>query len=169
VRDVLGHLVYLAEATQLGIVRDVLRHGPVPDRALSRMARSLGDRPTSELADRLESSAHRRYHVIGLPLVVAAGDVLVHTCDMRRPLGEPDDIDPAVVAPVLETYRGRVGRLIFHASPATGVTLVADDVGVTLGTGPEVRGRAIDLLLLLANRRQVLGSLTGPGVAALAA
>lgn len=35
------------------------------------------------------------------------------------------------------------------------------------GRGPEVEGRAIDLLLLVANRGQVLGSLAGPGAATL--
>lgn len=36
------------------------------------------------------------------------------------------------------------------------------------GTGAEVRGKAIDLLLLVANRRQVVDRLQGPGLAQLA-
>jgi len=162
VRDVLGHLVHLAEVTQPQLLRNVVRLSP--DKAFDRHARALGDRPVAELADRLERSAHRRYRVPGLRDVVAAGDVLVHTCDMRRALGEPDGIDPDVVAPVLSFYR-RAGRLIFHASPAAKTTLVATDVEFSAGKGPEVRGRAIDLLLLLANRLQVLGELSGPGLA----
>lgn len=35
------------------------------------------------------------------------------------------------------------------------------------GVGPEVRGKAIDLLLLVANRRQVVDQLDGPGVGTL--
>ena len=82
---------------------------------------------------------------------------------MLRAVGRDSDVDPKAVGPVLGVYR-RVGRLAFHGAPAKGVTFVATDARVRLGTGPEVRGRAIDLLLLLANRSQVLDALTGPGV-----
>ncbi len=44
------------------------------------------------------------------------------------------------------------------------MTLVATDTYLRLGSGPEVTARAIDLLLLLANRRQALDDLSGPGV-----
>jgi hypothetical protein len=44
---------------------------------------------------------------------------------------------------------------------------VATDVDWSTGRGPEVRGKAIDVLLLLANRRQVTTTLTGPGLSAL--
>ena len=35
--------------------------------------------------------------------------------------------------------------------------------------GPEVTGRAIDLVMLMANRQQIVGTLSGPGVADVAA
>jgi hypothetical protein len=91
------------------------------------------------------------------------GEVLVHGADMLRAVDRDIDVDPQVVWPVLSVYR-RVGRIAFHGAPTKGLTLVATDADVRLGNGPEVRGRAIDLLLLLANRTQVLAALTGPGV-----
>jgi hypothetical protein len=45
--------------------------------------------------------------------------------------------------------------------------LVATDLDWSRGDGPEVRGKGIDLLLLVANRRQVLPRLEGPGVTGL--
>lgn len=161
-RDVLGHLVYLAEATRWRATRDVLRVGPRPDRALDRLARALGDRPVPELTARLRAAAGGRFHVVGAPPVVALGEVLVHGSDLLRPLGRELPVDPEVAVPVLAPYR-RLGRLAFHGRPA-GVTLVATDADLTMGRGPEVRGRAIDLLLLLANRHQVVDALDGPGV-----
>jgi uncharacterized protein (TIGR03083 family) len=163
VRDVLGHLVYLAEATQASVLRDVVRLGPKPDKALDRRARALGDRPVDELTSRLRASAGGRFHVLGSPAVVALGEVLVHGADMMRAVGRDTDVDAGVVSPILRVYR-RVGRVAFHATPMKGVSLVATDAVVRLGTGPEVAGRSIDLLLLLANRPQVLAGLTGPGV-----
>ena len=93
---------------------------------------------------------------------------MVHGADLLRPLGADLEVDPAVAVQVMPVYR-RMGRLAFHASPAAKVTLVATDTDATVGKGLEVRGRAVDLLLLLANRTQVIDTLEGPGVALLRA
>ena len=163
VRDVLGHLVHLAEANQRTMVRDIVTRGPRPDRALGRIATELGQGPVDELSDRLKAAAHGRFHALGTPPVVSLGEVLVHGSDMMRAISADDDADPTVVAPILRVYR-RLGRVAFHAKSAAGVALVATDTQFRIGTGPEVRGRALDLLLLLANRRPVLPNLSGPGL-----
>ena len=143
----------------------LVRNGLPPDRGLAVAARRIGDSTGDELAARLRTSAAGRFHVIGLPRAVALGEVLVHSEDALRPLGRSLAIGPDEAAAVLDVYR-RIGRLAFHhAIPAA--TLVATDIAWTAGRGPEIRGRALDLLLLLANRRQVLGDLTGPGVDAI--
>ena len=51
------------------------------------------------------------------------------------------------------------------AGAAEGGGLVATDLDWSRGSGPEVRGRAMALLLLVANRRQVLPYLEGSGLA----
>jgi hypothetical protein len=71
-RDVLGQLVYLAEATQWSLARDALRYGPSPDRLVDRSARSLGDEPVSEPTGRLRATALGRFHVLGTPSVVVS-------------------------------------------------------------------------------------------------
>lgn len=161
--DVLGHLVHLAEATQWTMMRDLVRNGPSPDKALGGRARALGALPVPELTARLRAAANGRFHIIGSPAIVALGELFVHGSDLLRPLGEQVQADPAAVAAVLPAYR-RIGSLAFHGAPARKVTLVATDIEHRLGDGPEVRGTALDLLLLLANRPQVLPALTGPGV-----
>ena len=166
VRDVLGHLVHLAEATQRSMVRDVVRGGIRPDGALRDAARRLGDNPVPELAGRLRAAAGGRFHVLGTPAAVALGEVLVHGADALRPLGLELEAPPEDVTPVLDAY-WRVGRVAFHAAPQRGRRLVATDVGWTRGKGPEVTGRAIDLLLLIANRHQAAASLGGPGAVTL--
>ncbi|MCB0972652.1 MAG: maleylpyruvate isomerase family mycothiol-dependent enzyme [Acidimicrobiales bacterium] len=162
-RDVLGHLVYLAEASQAGVWLDVVRLGPRPDRALDRRARELGELPVPELTERLRGAAEGRFHILGTPAVVVVGELLVHGNDLLAPLGESVDIEPEVAAAVAPTYH-RVGKFAFGGNPTKGVSLVADDADLRLGDGPEVRGRAFDLVLLLANRRQALDRLEGPGV-----
>jgi hypothetical protein len=94
------------------------------------------------------------------------GDVLVHCADAFRPLGHDVDAPSADAAPVLDAFWRR-GRMLVHAAPHQGRRLVATDIDWAKGSGPEVRGKAIDLVLLVANRRQVLPCLEGPGVAGL--
>jgi uncharacterized protein (TIGR03083 family) len=162
VRDVLGHLVCLAEATRISIwVVVPLRGGGNADRALDRMARRLGDEAVPELAHRLRTAPIRSASLRGL------GDVLVHAADALRPIGREFEVRPRQVVPILDVYRGLFGRLAFHAAPAKGKRLVATDADWAHGQGPEISGRAIDLLLLLANRRQVIPLLEGPGTAGL--
>jgi uncharacterized protein (TIGR03083 family) len=163
VRDVLGHLVHMAEATRWSVVRDALRNGVLPDRFLGRIACQLGAKPVPSLARRLRDAAGGRYHAVGTPPAVALGEVIVHAADALRPLGLALDPTSETVAPVLDVYR-RLGRLPFHGAPHRGVRLVASDLDWARGGGPEVRGRAVDLLLLMANRRQVLPLLSGPGL-----
>jgi hypothetical protein len=76
------------------------------------------------------------------------------------------DAPPADAVPVLDAYWSR-GRMVVHAEPQQGRRLVATDLDWSRGSGPEVRGKAIDLVLLVANRRQVLPRLEGPGLVGL--
>ncbi len=167
VRDVLGHLVHIAEASQLSMARDVIRHPLRPDSALDLIARQLGEEPVPTLAQRLRDARHGRFHVLGFPPAVELGDVMVHGNDTLRALDLEFAVHPYEAVLVLKTYR-RVGGLAFHARPHRTVTLVATDIQWSCGTGPVVTGRAIDLLMLVANRRQVIESLSGPGVAGVA-
>ena len=167
VRDVLGHLVHNAEASRVSMVRDVIRHPIRPDKGLDLSARQLGDQPVPTLAQRLRKAQHGGVHVIGFPAAVGLGDVLVHGNDALRALGLEFGVDPDDAVAVLNAYR-RVGGLIFHARPPGRVRLVATDAKWWCGQGPEVTGRAIDLVMLMTNRRQIVGTLSGPGVADLA-
>jgi uncharacterized protein (TIGR03083 family) len=167
VRDVLAHLVHLAEASQVSMARDMVRNGMRPDTALARIARRLGDQPVPLLVERLRQSQGGRFHVVGFPPAVALGDVLVHGNDALRGVGLEFEVRPADVLPVLNTYR-RVGGLAFHGRPHRNVRLVGTDIDWSLGNGPEVHGRVIDLLMLTANRVQVIPSLSGPGVSGIA-
>ena len=59
--------------------------------------------------------------------------------------------------------RGRATRL----RGLDGLRFVADDAGFVGGTGAEVRGRGIDVLVAACGRPAVLDRLSGPGVAVL--
>jgi uncharacterized protein (TIGR03083 family) len=163
VRDVLGHLVHLAEASPHSMALDMMRNGIRPNMALSHCAVALGHQAVPDLTSRLRAAAGGRFHVIGTPRTVVLGEVVTHGSDLLRPLSLDVAISGEHLIPVLDAYR-RFGRVAFGTKTIGTVRLVATDCDWAHGGGDEVKGRAIDLLLLLANRRQVLPALTGPGV-----
>jgi uncharacterized protein (TIGR03083 family) len=164
VRDVLAHLVQNAERTYTSLTLDLLRAGFRPDRAMSKAAKRCGDTPVPVLADRLRRAAERHLHLPGSPEAMGLVDVLVHSADALRPVGLDVDAPAADLPPALDAL-WQTGRVVVHAVPHGGRRLIATDLEWSRGSGPEVRGRAIDLLLLVANRRQVLPQLEGPGLA----
>ncbi|HEX4162317.1 MAG TPA: maleylpyruvate isomerase family mycothiol-dependent enzyme [Acidimicrobiales bacterium] len=166
VRDVLAHLVKGAEMSYGSLTLDLVRGGFRPDRSVGRAATRLGAEPVPELAERLRRAADRQFHLVGTSEAMGLVDVLVHSADALRPISLEVDAPPADAPPALDAL-WKAGRMIVHASPQQGRRLVATDVDWSRGSGPEVRGRGIDLLLLVANRRQVLPDLAGPGLAGL--
>jgi uncharacterized protein (TIGR03083 family) len=164
VRDVLAHLVQNAERTYRSLTLDLLRGGFRPDRSMSKAAKRCGDVPVPELADRLRRASERHLRLPASPEAMGLVDVLVHSADAFRPVGLDVDAPAADAAPALDAL-WTSGRLVVHAVPQGGRRLIATDLEWSRGDGPEVRGRAIDLLLLVANRRQVVPQLEGPGLA----
>ncbi|HZT65754.1 MAG TPA: maleylpyruvate isomerase family mycothiol-dependent enzyme [Acidimicrobiales bacterium] len=165
VRDVLAHLVHMAESTWRSMSGDLrAQAGRDRDRGFLLCARELGKQPVPELADRLRRAAASHYS--GMPKV-ALSEIAVHQDDMLRPLGLSPRLDPATVVAALDVLR-RVDRwmpkLAFHGPSHRHVRLVATDTDWSSGRGPEVQGRALDLLALLGNRRGAGEGLSGPGV-----
>jgi uncharacterized protein (TIGR03083 family) len=92
-------------------------------------------------------------------------DGIIHHQDMRRPLGMQRPIPAerllhalpfAVTAPPLRGFWN-----------ARGVRLVATDLDWSRGKGPEARGEAEALLMVLAGRHGVARDLTGQGASIL--
>lgn len=169
VRDVLGHLVHMAEATTRSMIRDLRESGGGDrDRGFLLCAQRIGQQPVPELCERLRASAASRYN--HMP-VVALSEVLVHGDDMLRPLGVVLDCEPSTAVRVLghlaRIYR-LAARVAYHGRAHGGVRLVGTDVAWASGRGPEVTGSALDLMALLTNRAGALDQLQGPGVQKLA-
>ncbi len=168
-------------------VRDVAAHvamtpagAPTTWQILSGVARARGDlwrfgcdvavawgeeRSTEEITTVLDQQAPSR----SMPVVTNAQnillDVLVHGQDIAVPLG----LDRPVPTDAGRAALHRVWSMgwPFHARRRlAGVTLVATDADLSLGAGPEVRGRLADLLLLATARTDAARArLSGPGLA----
>lgn len=167
VHDVAAHLVDNARTTPLGLVKAMARARFDFDRQNDQGVAAAKGASPAETLERLRQVADR---TSGPPTFLAAlesrlVEEIAHGEDIRRPLGltraYPSE---AVVAAI--RYQAKRPEATGGAKAHAGrVTLVADDADLRLGDGPELRGPALALLMLLTGRRHALDELSGPGLA----
>jgi uncharacterized protein (TIGR03083 family) len=169
IRDVAGHLALVPTITTWELLAAAprgrfnmhrmntvlaVRHGSVePARIVAKLRANAGTRATARVLDTRDSLF----------------DAIVHSQDMAVPLGREFPV-PA------EHSRAGLERVWSMGWPFraqrrfAGLTLRATDADWTVGTGPDVSGPSLALLLLLTGRTAVAArALRGPGVAALRA
>ena len=164
VRTVAGHLAGAVAPSGAGFLVEVLKAGGRIHRANDAAARKQGRRPVAELAQVLRAHADSRF----VPPVTGARapltDVLVHTGDVRVPLGLPHAPDPAQVRLALEFItQGRPVGFVPRGRLA-GLHLAPEDLEWSWGQGALLTGRGIDLLMAACGRPALLTQLDGPGV-----
>ena len=94
------------------------------------------------------------------------GETIVHAEDIRRPLGIEHPYPAEAVLQIANFYQGS-NLLIGSKKRIAGLTLRATDADWTHGTGPEVAGPLLSLVMAMTGRQQPLDELTGDGVATL--
>jgi uncharacterized protein (TIGR03083 family) len=100
------------------------------------------------------------------PLDAMVAEAVIHTQDIRRPLGIAHTFQPEALTLVGDfVIRGNL--LLGGKRRATGVTLTASDVDWTRGAGPTVTGPLGSIILALTGRRAGLADLSGDGLATL--
>jgi uncharacterized protein (TIGR03083 family) len=166
VRDVVGHMIATAQMT--------------PPRFLGKMAASgfrfqtmqtknvhevIDRRSNGELVELFKSGVNRRTAPPG-PTASWLGEAVVHGEDVTRALNGYRDHPIEHLLVVADFYKGS-NLLIGAKRRIEGVTLRATDADWQHGTGPEVSGPMIALVMAMTGRKAALDDLTGDGVAAL--
>lgn len=164
VHDVLAHMIDVATTTRLGFVRRMIAaRGDFDRDNQTGVDRERADDPAETLA------AFRR--VAGrtatppAPLATRLVEEFAHGEDIRRPLGLQRDYPVEHVVTALGYLAKTSQKWGGGKERAERVRLVATDADTAIGTGPEVRGSAIALVLALSGRPVWPGELTGPGAA----
>jgi uncharacterized protein (TIGR03083 family) len=94
------------------------------------------------------------------------GETIVHAEDIRRALGMRHEYATEAAVRVADFYKG--SNLVIGAKKRIeGLTLRATDASWTHGSGPEVAGPIVSLVVAMAGRKAALADLTGDGVATL--
>jgi uncharacterized protein (TIGR03083 family) len=121
-------------------------------------------RPADGLAN-LRSHMKDTTHPPG-PVEAMLGEAVIHPADIRNPLGITHEYPEEALVRVADFYRA--SNLIVGAKQRIdGLTLRATDTGWSTGSGPEVTGPHLSLILAMTGRSAALADLSGAGLGTL--
>jgi len=170
VGEVAAHLTMPLTLGLPGAILGMLRHRGDFNRFSQRWAAATSERSTtSSLAATLRERADARFTPPGMDAHAPLTDIVVHTLDMRIPLGDTGDgPSPEASSRILDFLTTKMAtRGFLPKDRIPGLALRATDTGWSSGSGPTVEGPAASLLLALCGRRVGLDQLTGDGIAEL--
>ena len=161
-RDVVAHLTATAKISGGAFFPKLISSGfSLTKMQRNDIAQERGSSPADALA-RFRAEVDSSKHPPG-PNQTWLGEVLIHSEDIRRSLGLTHQYPPAAVTEVLDFYKG--SNLVIGAQKRTaGLQLKATDSGWSHGTGPEVSGPQVALMMAMTGRKIASGELSGPGV-----
>jgi uncharacterized protein (TIGR03083 family) len=167
VRDVVAHMTATAKLSGAKFFPKLIGSGFSLKRLQAKdIAAARGDSPSATLNGfkaTLDSSGGPPG-----PVETMLGEVIIHSEDIRRPLGVAHDYPAEALVRVADFYKG--SNLIIGAKRRiAGVTLRATDTDWEHGTGPTVSGPILALVMAMTGRTSALDDLTGDGVATLRA
>lgn len=164
-RDVLAHIVATAEMSSGDFLLHMMRNGfRFKSMADDDIRRTVED-GTDQLIERLRAAAGSHKHPPG-PVAAMLMEIVVHGEDIAFPAGQPIDHSPEGLLGAAD-FAKNAQPLVGVRSRIAGLSLQATDTDWTTGTGPEVRGPMVPLLLAMSGRKAALDRLTGDGVAVL--
>ena len=165
VRDLLAHMTATAKITPGSFFPKLVGSGFSFARLQAKeIARERGTSPADTLAG-FEAIVTSVKHPPG-PADTMLGETLVHSEDIRRPLGIRHDYPMGAATRVADFFKG--SNLIIGAKRRiAGLTLRATDADWSHGSGPEVSGPIMTLVMAMTGRKAVLDDLSGDGVAEL--
>lgn len=162
VQDLLAHMTATAKITPASFLPKLAGSGFSLNRLQAKdIARERGDSPAATLAG-FEAIVSSRKRPPGPPDTMLS-EVIIHSEDIRRPLGIRHEYPTDSVVQVASFYKG--SNLIVGAKRRiAGLRLVATDAEWSNGQGPEVKGPVLSLVLAMTGRKPALDDLAGDGV-----
>jgi len=161
VRDVLAHMTSAAKLTPPAFFGKMIGSGFSFDKVQEKgVAAQRGATPADTLAN-FESVVNSVKHPPG-PNQTWLGEVIVHSEDIRRALGIRHQYPTDAVVTVADFYTGS-NLLIGSKRRIDGLTLRATNTEWTHGTGPEVSGPILSLVMAMTGRKAADDDLTGEG------
>ena len=165
VKEVVGHVLSAAEQTTFNFYKQLASAGFKFDVFAERDAKKLGALEPDKLIRRLQARTTTTNHPPA-PVIAMLGEIVVHSEDIRRPLGIKHQTPEAALVAVADNWK-KSNLLIGSKRRIAGVHLQATDVNWSHGSGPVVSGPLQSLVLAMTGRKGALPDLNGDGVAVL--
>jgi uncharacterized protein (TIGR03083 family) len=165
VKEVVGHVLSAAEQTTFNFYKQLASAGFKFDVFADRDAKKLGALEPDKLIRRLQARTTTTNHPPA-PVIAMLGEIVVHSEDIRRPLGIKHQTPEAALVAVADNWK-KSNLLIGSKRRIAGVHLQATDVNWSHGSGPVVSGPLQSLVLAMTGRKGALPDLNGDGVAVL--
>jgi len=165
VRQTAAHIVLGAEQTPSHFLARMAANGFRFNTMIDNEARQGAKAAPTDLVARLRA----RLTTVNrppAPVATMLGEVVVHSDDIRRPLGISTAPSPEALIACLDLYKGASFPL-GTKKRIEGLRMVATDVDWAHGSGPEVSGPALPLLTVMTGRAAALDALDGAGMATL--
>ena len=162
ITTVAAHLVSTLTDGTAAFMRLAVRRRSLA-RAIDELARRGAQRPVAEIVATLHRCADRR---ISPPLAGPLDpltDILVHSGDIRIPLGLPFHPHPERTSAALDFLTSPWPFGFVPRSRLRGIRLRATDTGQSWGKGAEVEGPSAALMMAACGRSALLDALEGPG------
>ncbi|MHA7283913.1 maleylpyruvate isomerase family mycothiol-dependent enzyme [Arthrobacter sp. TMS2-4] len=164
IHDVLAHLVDTAKTTRLGFVHQMITAKFDFDKASAHgITRERAATPKATLAefDRVREATKTPPAALATRLVEA----IVHGEDIRRPLKITGSYPSESIEAALR-YQLKTGVSMGGGKKrAAGFRLRASDLNVSYGSGPEVEGTSLELLMAVSGRPVDKEDFSGKGAA----
>lgn len=168
-KEVAAHVAFASKPSMVEFATGFLLGRLSFDRANERAASARASWPVERIADTIRANAESRFTPPGFDWHAPLVDALVHREDIAVPLDLPHDRPAESWGHALEFLVSPAARRGFVRKGRPAVRLEASDLDWSDGSGPDVRGPAWALALVLAGRPAGLAALDGPGLAPLTA
>lgn len=162
VEQVLAHMTATGNLTPVSFFGNFARSGfNFNTFATRQIAKHRGSDP-AETLENFRAIQHSTKSPPG-PKESWLGEAIVHSEDIRRPLGITHSYDAEALRQVADFYKDS-NALIGTKSRITGLSLNATDTEWSHGDGDEVAGPMLSVLMAMTGRSSACDQLTGPGV-----
>ncbi len=164
VRDVAGHVITPFKLSMPGIMMRLMVNGFNFNKTLFKTAKTLGQRPTSELVSLLRENAESHWTPPKLGPEAPLSDIVIHTQDVCRPLGLEQEIAGEKLHRILDFITSPAARVFADTRLLEGLHLAPDNLDWSWGDGPDVQGPAEAMMMVMVGRAAALEDLYGTGV-----
>lgn len=169
VHQLVGHLVVMHKTSTPKWLFLTAKARGNWDRANSKLSAREGARATAELVAELRRVAESHAIAPGFTSSAPLTDILIHSQDVRLPLGVQSEQPTAAYRDVLDLLVTKKAKGAFVPKQLPGLRFVASDLDWTYGDGPTIEGTAADIALAMTGRTARLDALGGAGQPAFAA